>query len=447
MFNNRLSIIKGDEVVIDSAGSNFFNVKDFGAIGDGVNDDTLPIQKAISKALHVRGCVYIPNGKYRITATLNCIPIWGKDAGPNLGPNGGTLNDSGCSIVGEHVTGTIIFPDFDNWQTINIKGEDVCQYYLPDGTLKPIQESYYGQPKNLIDKIVFYYADHMKFSDMWVIKKDKGINPEGIAFSTPCNTQCGWGVFERVNIELFNYGIWNRYTLYSSFKDMTIQNCRVGIRFARVDDRYPQKDNRNPPAVENWNNWLGGWYHNVVTFNNCSIKGNAYPDSLKIIKPGVSEVGFWGCPMSTVFTACTCEDIYRHKEAKNNIIAPKGMPGTGMFIEDGRGFNEGKGITIDQLYTEVTERPIYAMNTRDLNINSGFMQGAYNPLSATNSVFEFRKCRPVNIRGNIIIPGFFKYFIEAKENSKIIYDDVTDGFRWGGNFYKDYSSNIVKRNF
>ncbi|WP_280665516.1 MULTISPECIES: glycosyl hydrolase family 28-related protein [unclassified Kitasatospora] len=45
------------------------NVKDFGAVGDGVADDTAAIQAAI-KAIPGGGVVYLPSGTYRISAAL-----------------------------------------------------------------------------------------------------------------------------------------------------------------------------------------------------------------------------------------------------------------------------------------------------------------------------------------------------------------------------------------
>jgi hypothetical protein len=53
----------------------FFNVKDYGAIGNGSNDDTSSIQSAINAALATNqgtATVYFPAGTYKITATLNC---------------------------------------------------------------------------------------------------------------------------------------------------------------------------------------------------------------------------------------------------------------------------------------------------------------------------------------------------------------------------------------
>ena len=51
---------------IDSRLKEFASVKDFGAVGDGVADDTAAIQSAINAS----GMVYVPSGSYKLTATL-----------------------------------------------------------------------------------------------------------------------------------------------------------------------------------------------------------------------------------------------------------------------------------------------------------------------------------------------------------------------------------------
>lgn len=51
--------------------TNFFNVKDFGAVGDGKNDDADGINKALEQALKNNGTVFFPSGTYLITSTIN----------------------------------------------------------------------------------------------------------------------------------------------------------------------------------------------------------------------------------------------------------------------------------------------------------------------------------------------------------------------------------------
>ncbi len=48
------------------------SVRDFGAVGDGVADDTAAIQAAISATNPTSGgCVYLPSGTYKVTSTIN----------------------------------------------------------------------------------------------------------------------------------------------------------------------------------------------------------------------------------------------------------------------------------------------------------------------------------------------------------------------------------------
>lgn len=74
--------------------SGVINVKHYGAVGDGVTDDTAAIQAAVNAAGAVGKVVYIPKGNYKITATIN----W---------PFGGTYYPS-PSMVGDGARSKLI---------------------------------------------------------------------------------------------------------------------------------------------------------------------------------------------------------------------------------------------------------------------------------------------------------------------------------------------------
>jgi hypothetical protein len=89
----------------------FVNVKDYGAAGDGVTDDTAAIQAAINAANG--GTVYVPAGTYLTSATLNCTKIGASIVGESAGV---------AIISATHTTGAVIrfTRRFSNLRTIAI---------------------------------------------------------------------------------------------------------------------------------------------------------------------------------------------------------------------------------------------------------------------------------------------------------------------------------------
>ena len=89
--------------VMLTAAENFINVRDHGAVGDGVCDDAPAIQKAIDQAAQTGGTVFFPIGKYRICKTLT-VP--GGRPAPKVELNWITLRGAGgtgSQLLGDQV--------------------------------------------------------------------------------------------------------------------------------------------------------------------------------------------------------------------------------------------------------------------------------------------------------------------------------------------------------
>ena len=65
-------------------GGDELNAKDFGAIGDGVADDSRPLQKAIDAAQKQGRRLVLPGGQYLINTTLSVAPTAGPGAAAAL---------------------------------------------------------------------------------------------------------------------------------------------------------------------------------------------------------------------------------------------------------------------------------------------------------------------------------------------------------------------------
>jgi hypothetical protein len=102
--------------------SDVVNVKDFGAIGDGVTDDTAAIQAAIDSLPNKGGTIFIPSGVYKVTSTItvgngtdsarstkNSIELIGEGA-PGYGPIGNLRNtsDNGTTLKWSGATGETV---------------------------------------------------------------------------------------------------------------------------------------------------------------------------------------------------------------------------------------------------------------------------------------------------------------------------------------------------
>jgi hypothetical protein len=75
---NRIARVEADRVPLERRSPTLaYDVRSFGARGDGVADDTAAIQSAIDAAISGNGSVTIPGGTYRITDTLTIASCHG----------------------------------------------------------------------------------------------------------------------------------------------------------------------------------------------------------------------------------------------------------------------------------------------------------------------------------------------------------------------------------
>jgi hypothetical protein len=94
-----------------------FNVRDFGAVGDGVTDDTTAIQAAITAAIPRGQTVYVPAGTYKISAALDFSAMKGTNKGLTFrgDGSGNIFNPTGS-------TAATIFKNFNTGPAITAYG-------------------------------------------------------------------------------------------------------------------------------------------------------------------------------------------------------------------------------------------------------------------------------------------------------------------------------------
>jgi len=219
-------LINASQVVYDPAGTGAVatnvqaklretvSVKDFGAVGDGVTDDTAAIQAAVNAVRAAGGgTVYAPAGIYLITSTIDLF------------------QSSAVNIV--------------------LRGAARSSTTF----------------RTTADIVVFSHAENCVFEDFAV--EQAGTAKTGRAFSTPTNKQAAYCVYSRIAANDFKYGIWWRYSLWCSVRDAVFTDCGVGIKGSR--NALPN-DQTNPAAPGGWN-LDPGFFHNQNTFDNVVCDG------------------------------------------------------------------------------------------------------------------------------------------------------------------------------
>lgn len=189
----------------------FFNIKDYGAVGNGLADDTAAVQAAVDAVRAIGGgTVWAPPGTYLITSTID---LYQKKR-----------------------------------LTVNIRGSGIkCTTFTTNA-----------------DIVVFLHESYSTFEDFSVVQK--GTPKTGRAFSTNAAIRTA---YRRLYIIGFKYAMWWRFSIWASVTDVHTEQCVVGIKASRND--FPD-DPTNPPSPGWWNSPNNGLCHNqdVFTNVNCS---------------------------------------------------------------------------------------------------------------------------------------------------------------------------------
>lgn len=116
-----------DDVNTRVDNSKVFNVRDYGAKGDGVTDDTTAIQAALSDALSAKGILYFPAGTYISNTIINIL----QGSGITILGCGNSVLKAGSSITlvkGTHTTNVkLINMIFEGYSSTNLPTID-CEF-------------------------------------------------------------------------------------------------------------------------------------------------------------------------------------------------------------------------------------------------------------------------------------------------------------------------------
>ncbi|WP_345880352.1 phage tail protein [Shewanella algae] len=250
-------------------------------------------------------------------------------------------------------------------------------------------------------------------------------NKIGRAISTNDGKQSRQSSFKDGIIEGFRFGIWQRYSIWNNFRNLTLQNNTCAIRLARA--AY-QEDNSNPETGNNWNSWQNGWFHNALVFDNVLCNGG--------------EVGIWAASMCATYMSCTTQA--QQSDGIANDVLPDGTKGTGIRLDAGYdGNRSGWNNAIISHYVENTDVGVHAINQKFLDINGLFMQGRGPGGGALHAVLADNSF--VMARGICGQSYFDDAIVKAVNGSKVVLEGGLHGPMIGIDFEADAISEVLPR--
>jgi len=142
------------------------NVRQWGAVGDGVTDDTVAIQTAINVGTAAGNAIYFPNGNYRITSTLT-LP-------------------TNSVLIGENKRTTYLTASGKTFPVLDIIGQysEIRNLYIRGGSVGIQRIKAVGADTNIVDNcqiqsnrigILLLYGYIGTYSNNFITNNDYGV--------------------------------------------------------------------------------------------------------------------------------------------------------------------------------------------------------------------------------------------------------------------------------
>jgi hypothetical protein len=243
-----MSLTKATNRMINGAPA---NVKDYGAVGDGVTDDTA----AFNLVFSTFSDIYIPEGEYRINSTLT-----------------GLQGRQGVNVSGAFKGDDRLETGYGGGTTLSYYGSDACINLDNDGDTGGNTRTYFIKISNISirnkgtgtttkgiyveDSGVQNFHGSLYFDNISIYSFDHGIYCDyvGWIFITACSVQyCGWGFYGQVNVLRIEQSAFTA-------------NSRIGFDASAAKEDITAR-----------NSGGGVWVHNctAVTLSSVDMEGQA----------------------------------------------------------------------------------------------------------------------------------------------------------------------------
>jgi hypothetical protein len=205
------------------------NVKDYGAVGDGVTDDTLAIQAAIDAVATTGGTVFIPKGNYSTSGTLYI-----KDSVILVGEGKSTWEQKGTNIT-NIVSDTIIQLGYEAFDRgIALRDMDI---YGGNNALVGVQcrDDCYNLILNNVS--VNNCKTGFAFEGNWNVKADMLIAQSGeTGFSIIPSTSSTFTSCLAYSMSIVGWDFISGTATYSSYISCGVDGAPIGLRI-KADSR------------------------------------------------------------------------------------------------------------------------------------------------------------------------------------------------------------------